>query len=252
MICGQDGKRVVVLTDSLGMPRNESPIEETWTERFCEHIKREAIVKCLWQRGLSLGDIVRHREDYITLLKPDVLLIQAGIVDCPRRAQSARGLFCCKIMGKLPLFRHAAGAINRYCSKNHYALTKRREIRYAAPDAFEGHVRNIVAAARAEKPCRVAMIAIAPPAFDMVEKIYQVRADVARYNAILQALAEEMAFDLLDPYAGLAPETLVLADGHHLSAEGNRAVAQSVLSYWQSLTAQNQPGGEKPHDQLAT
>ncbi len=78
-------KRMPVITDSLGCPRTETSVENTWTDKLLKYLndKPDLIIYTYCVHGLHAGIIPI---DYIHEIKPDILIAQVGIVDACRRA----------------------------------------------------------------------------------------------------------------------------------------------------------------------
>lgn len=216
--------RVLLLTDSLGCPRKETEVSNTWTDRVLHTWAGEGIIfyTCC-AHGLSAKSI---NLDYISEIAPDVIIAQFGIVDACRRALSKREL---SLASRLPVL---GGAIKGFCNKHHYALSRLREIHYCGLDEFQGIVERLVKRVPA---AHVYFIQIAPPGKALREKSFRIEEDIARYNAAFTGEGHNAEFSggepqatLLNPYDGHKADELLLGDGHHLNPLGLELVYQCV------------------------
>lgn len=116
--------RILLLTDSLGCPRIEVPVEKTWTFKIMKEWCGKSIFYTYCRHGLDSKDIYISIND-IKELEPDIILCQVGIVDACRRALTKRER---QIISIFPgVFQKA---IRTYIEKNHFQMTKKRNIHY--------------------------------------------------------------------------------------------------------------------------
>jgi hypothetical protein len=223
-------KRLNIITDSLGMPREVTTPAQTWTELISEKYKGNFIIKQFLRRNLSIEDIVSYLPDYVTYWTPDILIIQIGIVDCCRRAMSKKMRDILDLMSRLRLSR-IANIVHKHCRRKHYAITKKKNIHYCDPKQFYDCICKIVTEARREKNCIIAMIAIAAPCYELVEKTYGSIQDAQIYNAVLEQAAKDMHFTVINPYENEEAENIVLVDGHHLTERGHELVEEAVDNF---------------------
>jgi lysophospholipase L1-like esterase len=224
--------KIVIITDSLGMPRIEIPLEDTWIYKFMIQSKDDEIFPFA-QRALTTKHIVaRGLLTEILYCKPDKAIIQIGIVDCVRRALPRTVL---SIASRIPKVRTLVLA---FSSKHHYFMSKYwiGEHRLVPPDMFEKNIVQIIESLHAIG-CKTSFIAIAPPGKTLIDKVYDVQNDVKKYNDILNQVAVNKSnfdVDILNPYFKHDAEDFLLEDGHHLNAYGATLVSEKVLQ-WNAL-----------------
>ena len=75
--------RILLITDSLGCPREEIAVYDTWTDRILSKWSSGKIhFYTLCKHGLAADDIDIN---YVKEISPDLIIMQIGIVDaCPR------------------------------------------------------------------------------------------------------------------------------------------------------------------------
>lgn len=134
--------RVLLITDSLGCPREEIGVKDTWTDRILTKWSSKNVHFYTYcKHGLVSKDIDIN---YVKEIEPDLIIIQVGIVDACRRALSRREL---AIISHIPIVRRI---VNIFCNKYHYMITRVRNVHYCTVDKFEESIRNIYNASSAD------------------------------------------------------------------------------------------------------
>lgn len=127
--------RILLLTDSIGCPRKEIPVEKTWTNKLMKTFASSDVIFYTYcEHGLSIQNI---NINYIREICPDLIICQLGIVDVARRALSKREQY---FFSKLPVI---SKHINIFCRRYHHALTKIRNIHYTSAEEFESIIKEI-------------------------------------------------------------------------------------------------------------
>lgn len=205
--------RILLLTDSLGCPRDEILVERTWTDRIIRKWGDRATIYTLCRHGLTTASIDKN---WINEIKPDYIVTQVGIVDACRRALGRKGLYVFQripIVGKL---------VNSFCSKHHYSITKHRNVHYASSKQFYDFFNDI---SKIEK-VKIMYIDIAPPGNTMKKKVYNVENDIELYNKKVRSIKNLYS---INPYEIVERiDDILLQDGHHLNETGQDMVFDSV------------------------
>lgn len=194
-------------------------LEEAWPQV----LDASGAASVRWVRNVGaatslevLGE-ARHLGSYLGSTPTwDATVVQMGIVDVsprplPRRVQ--------RLVEKLPGVRNA---INRRMG----ALLRLRSRPWVSEQEFERTAADLVEAALAYSGS-VVFVAIVPPGPGLVAKLGAFSDSVERYNGALRRVAAQ------DPgrVAVAEPDRPgLLPDGHHLSVEGHRAVAEAVAA----------------------
>lgn len=214
--------RAVLLTDSLGCPREEVSVDNVWTDLILSEFSDRITFYTLCIYGLSVKDI---SERYIDYLNPDLIVCQIGIVDACRRALGVKEE---KIISKIPLLRNA---IHRICSKKHYALTKIRNIHRATPKEFSNRIDSLIKKASRQ----IVFLEIAPPGNFLINKTYNIKNDIIQYNKILCEKEDMDKIKIIKPYSQSnikdCNEYILKSDGHHLNNQGHIMVYHEVRDY---------------------
>ena len=198
--------RILLLTDSLGCPRAETPVSNTWTDKILNKWSSQNIVFYTYcVHGLSASKIDL---DYLQEISPDVIIMQIGIVDACRRAL---GRYEQEIISRIPGVRTIVRII---CRRYHYLLTMLRNIHDCSPRKFLS-ILNMI---QKNSAGVIYFIKIAPAGKIMLKKVFHIKKDIQTYNSIVQSVPK---IKIIDPYDNKDPESLFLSDGHHLNALGN-------------------------------
>ena len=224
-------KRILVLGDSLPLPRprHGQPLDETWPA----HLKRKHPDLDLWVRAREASTAFDVWEEFAKLSQSmaafQALIIQVGIVDCCPRPYP----FVVERFLRAFLSHEAKRAVNRRL----YTFPIRPWI---SEGKFLNYLETVLTEAFAGNGTLFAvLVGIAPPAHGLLLKLPRAPRYVERYNLLLHDLAKNPKFGgrvvLADPFRPHPDETLLIADGHHLSARGHRIVAESIdacLEQW--------------------
>ncbi|WP_256822457.1 MULTISPECIES: hypothetical protein [unclassified Pseudomonas] len=213
-------KKVLVLTDSLGLPRLKPALindEQCWTYRVADRYAGAFRFRVVSVPGMDTTQLMSLVDDYYQAIEADVVVVQVGIVDCYPRAIK-------KI--ELSLLLRMPGIFNRYIhrwvKRNYTQLITKRGIRYVQPGEFKANLRRL----RERFPSsKVVIVPIAPPSAAYVLKNPCIEASVREYNSML---AESFPDGFLaECYPDEACE-IFLSDNHHLNALGNEYVFEAV------------------------
>jgi len=207
--------RILLLTDSLGCPRNGVKVEDTWTDRIIKKWSSDDIVFYTYcQHGLYSQNI---QMDYISEIEPDVIICQIGIVDATRRAMTRTEL---DFFGKIPL---VSKVVNRICKRYHYVLSRIRNIHYSKKRDFSRFFSELVGYAKKN----TIIIPIAQPGEYLIKTVYRIKEDVSIYNELIENAVDEKTV-IINPYKNHVADEYVLEDGHHLNKLGLDLVFNEV------------------------
>ncbi len=210
-------KRIVILTDSLGCPRESIGVNDTWTERILQD-NQDSVIYTICEYGLSANT---DKKTYINYLRPDILICQIGIVDASRRALKNEE------KNKLQTHHLLKEIIKRIISKFHFYFTKIRNIHNCDLVEFKQNLEELCMSVREE----CFFIEIAPPGDALIKKAFNIENDVADYNRVLMDMENEK-IHVLHPYSDskyTSPnEYLQMKDGHHLNNIGEELVYNAV------------------------
>lgn len=200
--------RMVVVGDSLGLPRphrmnNYNPnetelavhykhtyssiIAKEWKESSIEVINRS-------QRFYTIKDIYNQFADHLFFYEPDVIVLQAGIVDCWFREQ----------------------------------LNGRQMVPILE---FEGYVNKIIELMKLRPKVKMIIVGICPTSMKMEKQYPGILKEIIEYNKIYRGVSDNCQIFYLDMEKYIQPDNphqYLLPDDHHLNREGNRLVATEL------------------------
>lgn len=158
--------------------------------------------------------------EYVCEIKPDLIIVQIGVVDACRRTMS---IYVSKILRHIPI---VSSVIKFICQKKHFFITRFVNIHYSQKEDLFMLFDNILK----ELDSNICFIPIAPAGRIMKSKAYNFEEDVSQYNNVFIQLKHKYGKKvlLLDPYKGIDPNDLFLHDGHHLNLAGEELVFSAV------------------------
>lgn len=221
-------KKILVLTDSLGMPRVKPALvggDDCWVYRVFDHFSGRFKFRTSSVPGLDSNQLLSMAKDYHQAIAPDVVIIQVGIVDSYPRAIKKNEL---SLLLRLPAF--ISRSIHWAVKKRYSQLVSCRKIRYVKPDQF---MENMQELKNIFPNAKFLIIPIAPPSAAYISKNPLVASSVDEYNDILNAVFVDGFMQECYTAAGL--EDIFLSDNHHLNVTGNRIVFDAVRNALESI-----------------
>jgi lysophospholipase L1-like esterase len=222
-------KRIILIGDSLLMPRIRQGLdyEDTYGYLVFKALKdHEVIIKGKYSNDTSVQSKPNVLRVEIEYLNPDMVFVQLGIVDCAPRLFSKIEKYALKA---LPSFLRQ-GIIN-FCSERRRFFTKMFPKVYVKKDDFETNMRKILEAIKICDATPV-IINIARTSEENESRSFNYDNNTIEYNEILFKLSKEYGCQLIDFYNIIKTEpSCQLPDGVHLSKEGNRRLADEIISH---------------------
>jgi acyl-CoA thioesterase-1 len=213
-------KKVLVLTDSLGLPRvkpERIADDECWVYRLQDTFSHVLKFRTICTPGMDTRQLLVASRDYHQAIKPDLVVLQVGIVDCYPRALK-RGEV--SVVKRLP---KALSVILHRQIKQHYSyLIKRRRIQYVGAAEFKA---NLLGVRDMFPDAQFCIVPIAPPCSDYKARNPLIESAVTSYNKILIDL---FAAEVLGHCYAEGGGRLFMSDNHHLNAAGHAQVYNGV------------------------
>lgn len=206
-------KRIVIFSDSLALPRSEP--EVTNVEDTYPYLLRSEyeVFQCSIGGGLISELLVQT--SYYTQYKPDIVIIQSGIVDCAPRAFSRlayRYLDETRIGRVIKRVVKATITTRRIRNKRKISWTLSHEYRNTL-SKFQDIFHD----------SQVFALSIVPVSDTYEAEVPGIRNKVDSYNKIIKDVYLSHYIDLSDiPSAG------VMSDGHHLTNKGHQFVYEKI------------------------
>lgn len=212
-------KRIFIITDSLSLPRKYGKEYVTYDVIYpqlliMEYPQVEFIH--IAYGGATITELFLQLKNYYALVNPDLIILQAGIVDCAPRALGKIEL---EIVKKFKLFR----LVKPFFS----ILRKYRRITYTKTKEFRKKIQEIKSIFPG---IQVWSIGILPGSTEYDKKVPRVSKNIDKYNEIL--CLETHFIDNSD-----FPPDGIMADHHHLSKKGHEIIFNKLaeeVSIWLS------------------
>ncbi|MEO7487472.1 MAG: SGNH/GDSL hydrolase family protein [Ferruginibacter sp.] len=202
--------KVLLLTDSVSLPRKYEGGTVLWEDIYCSRLKKKFpdVEFVLLAMGGSTITEIELALNYYTQVNPDMIILQSGIVDCAPRAL---GQLEQQIIMKLHLFR-LVHPLTKF-------MRKYRNISYTNPKIFEKTLLKIKNTFP-EKP--FISIGILPGCEAYNIKVPGVSEKIIEYNNIL---AKQTIFiDNTD-----FPREGIISDFHHMNEIGHHVIFKKLL-----------------------
>jgi lysophospholipase L1-like esterase len=233
--------RIVVLADSLAMPRDEGGArllwEETWPYRLDELLRRDG----LDAEVLNCGSRARRADhihgteflEHVAYKRPDVVCLEVGIVDCAPRVFSKREK---RLLNRRWFPRRLRERIVASRSRRRPELIAPDPLRKVdtRPEEFERLVRLFERRLRELewKPKLILVPILSDPRLTEPRSPGHTR-NVELYNDALRRVARETGATFVEPETILrtAEERgFFFPDGYHLTAPGCQRLAERVAA----------------------
>jgi lysophospholipase L1-like esterase len=215
-------KRILIITDSLGAPRNDVEIityDETWVGLITKYFQSQGHeVIGFTDNGLSSTMLLNYVKSKLTLYNPDIVVTQYGIVDCAPRVLKNREILLSKLF-------FLSKPVHYIAKKYHAPLSKLRNICLTPFPLFKENVEEIYALFKKNNKAEVVTIAIAPANDDYIKKSPQIQNKIEQYNTVLQFHCDKFI-----EYGDVGPTILFLPDAHHLNKKGHETLYQKLLT----------------------
>lgn len=217
---------VLILTDSLAFPRREPEVvsyEQTWVALLKRRFPGIDFVHC-GRGGATIEDLFKHSAYYHGTMKPALVLVQSGIVDCAPRALSVIEQ---QVLQRLPIIGSMLLALVR---KNAALLRRWRGMSYTSLASYEAWVQ-----AFEHLYANVQWIGILPADAEYESRVQGIAAAVERYNGVLRRRNYISTTDF--------SSRDIMSDHHHLNADGHRRLAARLADTVQLVVDGGAPKG---------
>lgn len=220
-------KRIVILGDSLGMPRSGVQLEQTYPYLLQQSlVEFEIYAKHRRANDSAIQSLPQTVLDDITYFCPDILVLHLGIVDCAPRLFSRfeqRALWNLKIINKM---------IIGFMSKRRRFFTKVFPKVYVKISQYEQNMQALIEAGK-KSAQRVIVVNIASTSVENNHKSYGFERNIKAYNAVLNRLVVSCGVELID-LNKVADKTMLDNDGIHFNIAGNALLAEQLEQYCRS------------------
>lgn len=206
--------------DSLGMPREGVPFDQTYYYLLSKVYSGKAHLVSNFRRAATTT--LLHSKDSLEIYQPNIVVLHLGIVDCAPRYYKSSSNFI-KIINRLPgraksLFWVITKKIKKRTGENaDVSLSK-----------FEFNLMSYLIRCEQEKVERCILILIQKPGTSMLRKNPNLLHSIGQYNELIVKCAQGFTFVKCINPLGESTNDDYIADGYHLKHSGFLKVFDSL------------------------
>lgn len=223
-------KKVLAIGDSLALPRENLNYEKTWIYKLKSNFQFDFVT--LFQRAITTevlvnwggnGKNITKGADCLEFYKPDIIILQLGIVDCAPRLFPTGSLEK-KIVSILP------PAIRNNYIAFVKKTRKRKENKVDVPiEKFKHNVITYIERCIKCEVKKIIVIGICYPGKEMTSINPLIGKNVDKYNTIYQKIEKEYPIvSLINPLDGRKSDKKIFIDGYHPNELGHFSVYESL------------------------
>ena len=202
-------KRILLLTDSLSLPRSKPEIC-TLEQTYPELLRSANYIVCTVAIGGARSTDLLKQIFYFEGMTFDYIFIQSGIVDCTPRFLTQIEL---KILRSIPwIGNRIIGLLNKNWIRNFRAIT------YTPPKKYAHNIQKFIAGFPKQK---VFFIGILPANITYEQVVKNVTKRINQYNSILSNTGNYISMKNI-PSAG------IMSDHHHLTPLGHAYIFETI------------------------
>ncbi|MBX9268134.1 SGNH/GDSL hydrolase family protein [Chromobacterium violaceum] len=215
--------RVLIIADSLALPRDDVAYEHTWPGMLEERLPTVTWINRAQRLSTSerLNGEGNQGADCLELYQPDLVVLQLGICDCAPRVLHRR---TAAYVYRLPF-----GLGERFSSWLSRWRGRKISNCFVPLTDYESNLRDYLIRAAAHGT-KVIALATLPPSNPLVSNNPLIGRQIDAYNEALDRLAERFScLSVLYPFRGLdLIDGLFVEDGYHLNEKGALRIAAAL------------------------
>ena len=228
--------KILCIGDSLTLPRtNDVQYEETWFYKIKNKFQSHDFFP-LFKRGITTDILVQWGgepslisdyppgSDCLEHFKPNIVILQLGIVDCAPRLLK-KGI-------ETKLVRYLPKTIADVYIKSVKKIRGRNQNNtYVSASKFEQNIMTYFNRCQKQSVKQCIVIKIGTPSEEMVQKNPDIVKNVQKYNAIYDKVEKIFSFvKCIDPLNSLKTNDSIFIDGYHPNSLGNKYVFEELES----------------------
>ena len=216
-----NGKRVLIIADSMAMPRPDTRYEDTWIYLVKQEFPHYDFLDRVERGGTSLRLVTEGGGgvDLLELYEPDLVILQFGFAEgAPRlfKKPSLEYFFVSRIL--------PASLRSKYIQYVKKSRVRNPQITAISPDNFRAYISNYFE--RAEKiGSKVVVILILKATRLLINKSPLVEQNIKLYNDIYCEVAESFSnVRCVAPFGEEVDVNEITVDEYHLDSRGHRTL----------------------------
>ena len=224
-------ERILIITDSVSMPRMEVKYEETWIYLFKKNFKRFDVIDRP-ARGATSMRLINEGGGGIDLLElylPGIIILQFGLAECAPRLFKKNG-FEKKFINFLP-----AGLRKYYINRIRKTRGRNPQFTDVSIEQFKYNIYNFAARCKAHN-VNLGIIKILRPTDIFLKKSPFVKQNIDAYNSVYEKAA--LDFDnitIIDPIDIRLDINSLCLDELHVNSQGHKLYFKAVERYMLTL-----------------
>jgi acyl-CoA thioesterase I len=233
--------RIVVLGDSMPMPRVEGIDcvwwEQTWPYLLQEHLIshgfNDEVINCS-SRSRTVDSLCGEDfNEHIIFKRPDVLILELGVVDCAPRIFSKKEK---KILNSYPIPGRLRDWIIKWRTAHRKEIIRRNPLKkiYTPPNRFVKYLYDFSGKLSLVKnEARLIVLPIIADYASMEIKSPGYTKNAIMYNKILHDWSHNIGATFIDEITFLhrnGEESIFGSDGYHLNITGHSIIAESIFN----------------------
>jgi len=214
--------RVLILTDSMALPRPEVHYEKTWICSLKNEVPHHDIISIsfrnLTTRYLSEG----WAGDSLEFYSPDIVILQLGVVDCAPRYFISKSIFK-RILSILPFF--IRSIIIKLVK---FFFQRKNKYSEVMLPRFDQNIYDYLIRCKLSNVRKVIIIAIGNISDTVANKSPNFRSAISIYNSVFYKYENLFPFlTVVNPLN--SSNDLHFCDGYHPSEKGHKVILNSIL-----------------------
>jgi len=225
----KDLNRIIVIGDSLALPRNEISYYETWIYKLkkcffnfdiIDKSKRASTIDILNSAGDYNG---ASGADFLEFYKPKFVIIQIGICDCSPRLFNRRSIEF-RIISRFP--KNIRESYINLVKKTRKRSEKRA---YTKIDEYGKNIEKYIQRSIKIGVKKIFFIKILNTGKKFKSKNSKVQKSIEKYNDILEKLkVKYLILKLIEPFKYKNIDNFTLEDGYHLNSKGHDVIFKNL------------------------
>lgn len=214
---------ILIVGDSLGLPRENMPYEKTWPRLVSKFTRSHVVAKV--QRALTTATLHSGMyQDWLEFYTPNMVILQVGIVDCAPRYIKNGGL-AMKLLGVAP------GPVKSAAWKIIKKAGRKAKYADVSSEKFKANLEKYIDRCVKAGVSNVLLISIARSGSAMVRSNPGVLGQLTCYNEIIRTVAEQFAICKVIDVLAYADDAYFLEDGYHLNEYGNQQLFNELSKH---------------------
>lgn len=222
-------KRILCISDSLGLPRPGVCYSQTWISMLRNQIPSMDFINI--SRRKTTTDMLStwNYGEYLYFYDPAIVILQLGICDCAPRYMRTSSV-CYRLLQKMP------DIVQTFFWRIYKKFVKRSLKRTDVPlQRFENNLQNYIQQCMLSEIQHIICIKIITPGPAMLKSNPLIMDSVKCYNEVYDRLALQYpdSITVVDPL-NISDDSFYV-DGYHANAAGNKKIADICTSIIQTM-----------------